>query len=731
MYMFTSSMSDDNVGFREKPWERDCDEQATPGPTYTVEQVTPVPAHNDEQATPRPAYSNKQATPVPVNTDEQDTQVPVNTDEQDTPGREVCSEVFMPKDTLDQPCDVVLIVEDGKEFKAHRQVLSEASPFFEKLLNSDMKESKEGIVRLETFSESVVGNTLEFIYTGNVQILTEDNARDLIVMADYLFLENLKTLAEGVLTQKLNASNCISIYYFSERYQCTELFSNTKKFILANFSAVYVASRQEILNMSRKEVHMWISSDEINLTAEEDVFNIILAWINHDKPKRKKYFPELFRQVRLVYVSLDFLCSNIVTNDLVNDNEDCLALVEKAMRLIESRNHDNLPVTPRKYLLVPVIVACMPKKGKNIQCYFPREDQWCTLGKMAFSLDDREHSDLIPCHGKIYGMRPLRYEGEGEFVLPRQMASFDPNTNNWMSLPFKEDRVLKQIFVANENEMYALVREPRKYDPPAYRSLWKVEINLVNEKHVSFITKYKPESNSWEDISSFDHMDLRENVCIVAKGNLIYFIGGEEVCDTTAYPTTYRYITDVERYDLRKNQWDKIADIQMARSSSCATGAAANGKIFIAGGARNFLCQCEVFTETTNEWQFISSTDVFHPITAREPKLLSIDDRLYVVFKVLNVNVREGKIRKRIKVKCYDPDKNEWKQKTEIPINDMDDFYTYCSTKIFKGFLDNEPKKEEIQRREMSSPSAQSSLDSAFSTLKCFLDTHLTKVASE
>ena len=129
---------------------------------------------------------------------------PADNSEYVTLSKEVFSEFFVPEDKLDQPYDVVLVAENGKEFKAHRQVLSEASPFFEKLLSSDMKESKEGIVRLEMFSESVVGSTLEFIYTGHVRILTEDNARDLIVMADYLFLKNLKTLAEEVLQQKLN-----------------------------------------------------------------------------------------------------------------------------------------------------------------------------------------------------------------------------------------------------------------------------------------------------------------------------------------------------------------------------------------------------------------------------------------------------------------------------------------------------------------------------------------------
>ena len=214
--------------------------------------------------------------------------------EQDTPSpaKETFDEVFKSKHSLDQPCDVALVVEDGKELKAHRKVLSEASPFFEKLLNSDMKESKEGIVRLEMFSDSVMAATLEFIYTGHVQISTEDNARDLIAIADYLFLPKLKNLAEDVVALKLNTSNSIPTYYFSERYRCEELLCKTKKFILANFTAVYAANRQDILNMSNKEIEMWISSDEINVSAEEEVFKFILEWTDHDKGRRKKYFAD-------------------------------------------------------------------------------------------------------------------------------------------------------------------------------------------------------------------------------------------------------------------------------------------------------------------------------------------------------------------------------------------------------------------------------------------------------
>lgn len=138
-------------------------------------------------------------------------------------------EVFEPQAAIDDQCHVILVTNGGKEFKAHKKILSEASPFFEKLLNSDMRESKEGIVRLEMLTEPVLGDILEFIYTGSVSILAEDNARHLVAMADYLFLPQLKALAGKGLRQQLDASNCISTYYFAERYHCEELASHAKQ----------------------------------------------------------------------------------------------------------------------------------------------------------------------------------------------------------------------------------------------------------------------------------------------------------------------------------------------------------------------------------------------------------------------------------------------------------------------------------------------------------------------
>ena len=88
--------------------------------------------------------------------------------------------------------------------------------------------------------------TLRFIYTGDVKILAKDTARDLIVVADDLFLENIKLLAGGFFVQALNTSNCVSIYDSAERYQCEDLLSKASKFICANFTSIYAANRENV-----------------------------------------------------------------------------------------------------------------------------------------------------------------------------------------------------------------------------------------------------------------------------------------------------------------------------------------------------------------------------------------------------------------------------------------------------------------------------------------------------
>ena len=80
-----------------------------------------------------------------------------------------------------------------------------------------MRESREGVIRLEHITETVMRTVVEFMRTGDVTEETSENAEDLIEAADYFFLPELKTIVKRCIKLDLTVSNCISRYYFAKR----------------------------------------------------------------------------------------------------------------------------------------------------------------------------------------------------------------------------------------------------------------------------------------------------------------------------------------------------------------------------------------------------------------------------------------------------------------------------------------------------------------------------------
>ena len=193
----------------------------------------------------------------------------------------------------EQFCDVILEVGSGDDqarLKAHRIVLCAASPFFYNALNSDMKEKKEGVIRLEETSKAVMEEVLEYLYTGHVDI-NENNAFDLLQIADFLIAPSLKEISSKFISQTLSSSNCIKTFYFAERCDCPELVQSARDFVFANF--MDVTQSDDFLNLSVTEVENWTLGDDIVVKGEEEVFQVIVKWVEKCET-RKHSFLKLF-----------------------------------------------------------------------------------------------------------------------------------------------------------------------------------------------------------------------------------------------------------------------------------------------------------------------------------------------------------------------------------------------------------------------------------------------------
>ena len=542
-------------------------------------------------------------------------------------------------------CDITLVANGGKEFKAHRNLLSAASPFFEKLLQSEMKEKEEGVIRFEDISELILADILEFIYTGSVEI-NETNATDLIIAAEYLLIEGLKTKSGRFLEQQqMTSSNCISTLNFAEKYRCEELVINSTKFMLENFASV--AESEEFLSLKAEEVETWISNDEIRLSAEEDVLKIILNWIEHDKSERKDKFKKLFGQVRLVLLSRDSLLT-LVTHELVRKDPDCLTKVLEAIDVVPTASEDIISQSPRKRLETQAIVV---GGGECLLCYLPllsEKDAWKTMSNLTKPQQNlSQYTKMINFHDQLYtfnGCSTQRY---------------DPVFNIWVTLELGVSH--RTEYLDCRGQLYAI----------------HIDDSETTGK-TSTVKKFDVESYSWLSFHSSES-GCRYDSCFVAAGNCLYVLGGE----ATRNYSHPEYVTVAERFDTVGHQWEKIADMQQERGE--AFGVAFQGKIFVAGGkdrSRKELNSCEVYNITTDEWQFIGSLNV----PRSHGSMLCVNGTIYVL------GGSRPRYANAYTVEVYDPVGNKWTQKTTIPVERIPEkersSFTGCAMKLSKGVLD-------------------------------------------
>ena len=546
-------------------------------------------------------------------------------------------------------CDVTIAVKD-KEFKAHRAVLAAASPFFLTLLTSEMKEGNEKLIKveLEEATESVMEDALEYLYTGNVTVV-EGRAHNLIATANFLLLPSLKTMAANVLKDTLTTENCVFNYYFAEKYDCVELKDKCREVINTNFSVVM--ETEDFLKLDQKQVMEWVSSDDVIVNEEEDIFKGIVRWVSHNKSEREGDFPELLHQVRLPFLSRDFLLDELVKDELITKNPVfCSNFVINAMKVVLSASDS--PQQPRKCQETHIdgIFIC---GGKRALCYFPQKDMWCCLADSPFQ--DYEGHSLVEYKSNVYVA-----DGETRRLGESHVFEFySPLKNSWGTAQRNDDITDFTCLTVLKGDMYAMC--------------------FANFPKKGRICRYDSEKNCWQEMDA--PPCLQERACVVADEQFLYIIGGTLDWGVSAVRTT-------NRFDPINNKLEELADINRARYN--ASGAAINGKVFIAGGQssrKTMVRSTEAFDPSSNEWQCMTDLTLPH----FNASMVCFGGMLFVLGGT--TYTKSDGITRTLTVEMFDPGINEWKVKSSIPVESLEmpqkkNKYQACFAKFNKKMVE-------------------------------------------
>lgn len=227
--------------------------------------------------------------------------------------------------------DVVLVAE-GVSFPCHRVVLSAFSPYFRVMFTCGLRECNNREIFLRDTPADSLALLLNYMYCSDLP-LTNGNVQGISIAAFLLQMDDVFTRCQLHMMENMDASNCLGVYYFARDLGAEELADQAQRFLRQHF--VQVCQNEEVLELEAHQLGKLLSSDDLNVSREETILDVVLGWVKHstlvDGEVRVRHLPELLRKVRLPLINPDYLREAIKRNTALLADAECLEIMNEGL----------------------------------------------------------------------------------------------------------------------------------------------------------------------------------------------------------------------------------------------------------------------------------------------------------------------------------------------------------------------------------------------------------------
>ncbi|XP_077979297.1 kelch-like protein 24 [Glandiceps talaboti] len=442
--------------------------------------------------------------------------------------------------------DVVFLVENQK-LACHRIVVIPLSSYFQAMFTNNMKESQLHQIEINTIAAETMKTVIKYAYSGKISI-TNENA-DMLLEASSLFqILPIQNACITYMQRQMDASNCLGIQAITDVFSCKSLCHTAFVYAIENFDDVCLS--EEFLTLSEKRLKDLIKED-LCVNSEEVVYQSLLRWIGYDTHNRKLCFPQLFKCIRLQYISSTYLKRDIMTASLVTESKECMEMIDCFLQgklsSVPERMYNEIIVNIHGYNYNSNHgVSTLDK----IHCYDPRTDKWFELPN--FSLDK---GDKIASACNVTN---------NIFVLTKQGKTwlFQSQTKEWIGCTGLFRTRHNHQMVAVDEYVYKLGGQDSH--------TWSTTVN-----------RYCTLTDSWDTVTP-----MLGTRCIAAT-----------VCNGLIYAVTGSH-NGLECYDPKTNTWTQVATLPEPESAQAVSF---NSQLYILMHGCNFLC----YNLEERQWKYI------------------------------------------------------------------------------------------------------------------------------
>ncbi|XP_067667335.1 kelch-like protein 8 [Haliotis asinina] len=169
--------------------------------------------------------------------------------------------------------DLTVIVGDAS-FPCHKIIVKSMSPYMKERLSAADVE-----MTLEDVDVDAFRDTLNFMYTGILPQLREENIAALFSTAALLEMNDLRLAIEEEFghCDIIDAHNYLSLQAFANKHNSSFIQSEVYKFILRHFE--YIWKKGELNAMSFSQIHHFSLCSDLILSSEFVLLKALVDWI--------------------------------------------------------------------------------------------------------------------------------------------------------------------------------------------------------------------------------------------------------------------------------------------------------------------------------------------------------------------------------------------------------------------------------------------------------------------
>ncbi|XP_013188807.1 BTB/POZ domain-containing protein 2 [Amyelois transitella] len=160
----------------------------------------------------------------------------------------------------------------GKDFKAHKLILGISSPVFEAMFYGPL--STDHDVVITDIEPGIFQLLLNYIYTDNVEIISIEQAFELLYASRKYLLEHLSEMCIAYIKENISIDNVIEILNYPEYLQDKQLISSSLNLFCQH--AYHLIHENEML-LSSEYLKLILERDRINVM-EKDLIKHVFEW---------------------------------------------------------------------------------------------------------------------------------------------------------------------------------------------------------------------------------------------------------------------------------------------------------------------------------------------------------------------------------------------------------------------------------------------------------------------